>query len=100
MIWPRTRGDVSAWRPSFFAHKVGDRIVATVAVGTDGVIMAPCGRCREMIRQVDLPHNVSVEPAPAHQNGRAEKQRPGGFPPGPLLSSDRYVDQKVNWVRR
>lgn len=60
------------------------RIVAIVAVGDDGAIMPPCGRCREMIRQVDpqnwntqvmvaedttvalaelLPHSVPVEPA-------------------------------------
>jgi cytidine deaminase len=29
------------------------RIVAIVAVTPDGKILAPCGRCRELIRQVD-----------------------------------------------
>jgi cytidine deaminase len=29
------------------------RIVAIVAVHTDGRILSPCGRCRELIRQVD-----------------------------------------------
>jgi cytidine deaminase len=29
------------------------RILAIVAVGEGGTIVAPCGRCRELIRQVD-----------------------------------------------
>ena len=29
------------------------RIVAIVAVNADGEVMPPCGRCRELIRQVD-----------------------------------------------
>ncbi len=62
------------------------RIVAIVAVGADGEIMPPCGRCRELIRQVDpdnwgtsiivakdkivtlaelLPYGEAVKPAPS-----------------------------------
>lgn len=61
------------------------RIVAIVAVTLDGRILAPCGRCRELIRQVDfanwdtrvvlandtvvrladlLPHSEPARPAP------------------------------------
>ncbi|QDC02839.1 cytidine deaminase [Mesorhizobium sp. 8] len=29
------------------------RIVAIVAMNADGAVMPPCGRCRELIRQVD-----------------------------------------------
>jgi cytidine deaminase len=32
------------------------RIVAIVAVGDDGAVLAPCGRCRELIRQTDPAH--------------------------------------------
>ena len=36
------------------------RIVRVVAVGWDGRIMAPCGRCREFMRQMD-PANTRTE---------------------------------------
>lgn len=36
------------------------KIIAIVAVNEDGKIMPPCGRCRELIRQVD-PENWTTE---------------------------------------
>ena len=37
------------------------RIVAIVAIHADGRILSPCGRCRELIRQVDAENwNTSV----------------------------------------
>lgn len=35
------------------------RIEVIVAVGSDGNILAPCGRCRELIRQID-PSNTET----------------------------------------
>ena len=35
------------------------RVAAMVAVGSDGTVMPPCGRCRELVRQVD-PGNATT----------------------------------------
>ena len=38
----------------------GDRVLKMIAVGWDGVIMPPCGRCREFISQLH-PDNLDTE---------------------------------------
>ncbi len=37
----------------------GSRVAVMVAVSSDGGVMPPCGRCRELIRQVD-PRNAAT----------------------------------------
>jgi cytidine deaminase len=46
--------------PEMLKHRQ-TRIIAIVAVDADGAVRPPCGRCRELIRQVDAGNwNTSV----------------------------------------
>jgi hypothetical protein len=64
------------------------RIVAIVAVGDDGAVLAPCGRCRELIRQTDPAHwNTRIHPA-------GQASRAAQYPAAVFASRQALIPQQ------
>ena len=64
-------------------HKESE-IIEIVAVGEDGIVMPPCGRCRELIGQINLKNRDTIVHLP---EGRHKKLR--------NLLPDHWIGEEV-----